>query len=152
MVSIVDIAKECGVTPSTVSRALNGKDGVSEALRDKIIKTSVELGYESNEKARWLATKESRQIGLILPDITSPFYAAIAKGVCDYLRPLGYSVLLCNSSRDRNEEKENIKFVDVNEENKKALCFYLKKGYKIISRDAFDNQGKPFPILHLKKG
>ena len=48
-------------------------------------------------------------------------------------------------------EKENIKFVDVNEDNKRALSFYLKKGYKIISRDAFDNQGKPFPILHLKK-
>ena len=145
MVSIVDIAKECGVTPSTVSRALNGKDGVSEALRDKIIKTSVDLGYESNEKARWLATKESRQIGLILPDITSPYYAAIAKGVCDYLRPLGYSVLLCNSSRDRHEEKENIKMlqrqrvdgvvvisVTAKEED---LFSLLNSGIKVVAAD-----------------
>lgn len=112
MVSIVDIAKECGVTPSTVSRALNGKEGVSENLRDKIKAKSRELGYEYNETARSLATQESNQIGLILPDITSPYYSAIAKGVNEHLRANGYTLLLCNTARDRQVEKDYIRLLN----------------------------------------
>ena len=111
VIGIVDIAKQCNVTPSTVSRALNGKVGVSDSLRNKILTVSKELGYEPNNVARSLVTNDSKLIGLILPDITSPYYACIAKGVDSYLRAQGYGVMLCNSSRDKSVEKECLRLL-----------------------------------------
>lgn len=111
MVSIVDVARHCGVTPSSVSRALNNKAGVSESLRQKIKQACIELNYAPNEVARTLITKESKLIGLIIPDLVSTYYASIAKGVNEYLRSQGYNVLLCDCNRDEHIEKDNIQFL-----------------------------------------
>ena len=111
MVSIVDVAKLCGVTPSSVSRALNDKAGVSESLREKIKQACLELNYAPNDVARSLITQESKLIGLIIPDLTSTYYASIAKGVNEYLRTQGYNVLLCDSNRNEEIEKDNIRFL-----------------------------------------
>ena len=106
MISITDIAKKIGVNPSTVSRALNGKKGVSEKTRDKILKLCSESGYEPNDMARGLISGHSGLVGLIIPDMQSPYYAAIAKGVSDGLSKYGMSMLLCVSGRDVEKEKD----------------------------------------------
>lgn len=105
MISIKDVAKACGVTAGTVSRALNGKTGVSPKLKAKIIQTATELGYRRNVLASSLPTSRSHLIGLVVPDITNPYYSQIAKGVSDELRHHGYFTILCSTNRSRRDEK-----------------------------------------------
>lgn len=105
MANIKDIAKLCGVNPATVSRALNGQKGVSENVRESIIKTAKKLGYNKNPLAASLITKKSGLIGLVVPDITNPYYARVAKGVSSILERRGYAIFLCDCDRDRNLER-----------------------------------------------
>ena len=104
MANIKDIAKLCGVNLATVSRALNGQKGVSENVRESIVKTARKLGYKKNPLAASLITRRSGLIGLVVPDITNPYYARVAKGVSSVLEKRGYAIFLCDCDRDRNLE------------------------------------------------
>jgi len=103
--TIKDIARLAGVSPATVSRVINNvRYGVGEKTRDRIAAIVQESGYHPNLVARSMVTKRSSTIGLIVPDITNPFYALLVKGVEDVASRLGYGVVLCNS--DNRDEKE----------------------------------------------
>lgn len=104
MVSIKDIANELHITPSTVSRALNGKKGVSKKLNDEILKKCNEMGYRRNAIAQSLITNRTYTIGVILSDITSRYYSYVVKGINTYLEEHGYSVMLCNTNRNKKTE------------------------------------------------
>jgi len=104
-VTIVDIAKKIGVSYTTVSRALNGKKGVGEKTRRRIVEEAEKLGYQPNAIARGLVSKSTNTIGLIIPDITNPFFPEVARGVEDACREAGYNVFLCNSNWDRDQER-----------------------------------------------
>jgi len=103
MVTIKDIARKAGVSHSTVSRALAGNPRISEATRVRIVRIAQSLGYERNELARGLVKGALKAIGLVIPDITNPFLADIARGVSDIADRKGYGVVLCNT--DRKEDK-----------------------------------------------
>ncbi|MEG2893079.1 MAG: LacI family DNA-binding transcriptional regulator [Clostridium sp.] len=104
-VTIKDIAKASNVSIATVSRVINNKDeGVSEVTREKIKKIMKEMDYRPSGIARGLVTKKTHTIGLIVPDISNPFFPAIVKGIEDSARDNGYNIILCNS--DDNPEKE----------------------------------------------
>ena len=100
------------MNPATVSRALNGQQGVSEKKRHQIIAYSKKMGYRPNALARSLITKQSKLIGLILPDLNSPYYARIASGANDYAIKHGYNMILCNSARSRETERQNIEILE----------------------------------------
>lgn len=104
-VTIVDIANRIGVSYTTVSRALNGKKGVGEKTRKRIIEEAEKLGYQPNAIARGLVSKSTNTIGLIIPDITNPFFPEVARGVEDACREAGYNVFLCNSNWDKDQER-----------------------------------------------
>lgn len=104
MVSIKDIAKECNVSIAAVSRALNNSKGISEETRNSILRVCEEMGYRPNSAARSLILNKTHMIGLIIPDITNPYYAFISKGVSAYLEKRGYGLVLCNSDRNKNNE------------------------------------------------
>ncbi len=123
MANIKDIAKQCGVNPATVSRALNGQKGVSESVRSNILKTARKLGYSKNPLAASLITRKSGLIGLVVPDITNPYYAQVAKGVSSVLEKQGYAIFLCDS--DRNRQTEGHYF--------EMLCNYRVEGVILIS-------------------
>lgn len=104
--TISDIAAKAGVSKATVSRVLNRRpEGVGAETRARIEAIVRETGFQRSAVARTLATGESRTIGLIIPDITNPFYPLLVRGVEGALRQSGYSLLLCNS--DRSIEKES---------------------------------------------
>ena len=89
-VTIKDIAGACGVSYATVSRTLNRRSGVHPATREKILRVADRLGYSPNLHARSLKTQKTRIIGLILPDISNPFFADIASSVNEIVYGQGH--------------------------------------------------------------
>ncbi|MYL49948.1 LacI family DNA-binding transcriptional regulator [Halobacillus litoralis] len=108
MVTIKDVAREAGVSVATVSRVLNDNGYVGADTRKKVMEAIAELNYSPNEVARSLYKRESRLIGLLLPDITNPFFPQLARGVEDELSQAGYRLLLGNSDENIQKELEYI--------------------------------------------
>lgn len=106
MPTIRDVAKLTGLSVGTVSNVLNNVPTVSEKNREKVYAAIAQLGYRKNQAASQLRSNRSNAIGLIIPDITNPFYPEIARGVGDAARRSGYNVFLFNKDRSVQEEKE----------------------------------------------
>lgn len=111
MPSLKDVAKKAGVSPTTVSRVLNNRGYISEKTRKKVYEAMEELNYQPNEIARALFKKRSYFLGLIIPDISHPFFAEITKYIEYYASLKGYKIFLCNSYLDGKKEKEYIKML-----------------------------------------
>jgi LacI family transcriptional regulator len=105
MPTIKDVAKKAGVSYATVSRALNNHPEINEETRKKIVKISSEMGYQPNAIAQGLVKKETKTIGLLIPDITNPFFPEVARGVEDAANMEGYSVFLCNTNWSEEQEE-----------------------------------------------
>jgi len=103
--TIKDIAKIAGVSISTVSMALNKKEGLADTTRFKVLAIAEKLNYKPNAIAKGLVTKKLLTIGLIISDITDPFFADLARGVEDESFKKGYFVILCNSDNQQNKEE-----------------------------------------------
>ena len=105
--TLKDVAKLADVHSSTVSRVLRGNQDlrIPDETRQKIFAAAKELNYHADQTARSLRMKKSFSIGLIVPDITNPFFARIARSIemCSY--DTGYTVIVCNT--DEDQEKEN---------------------------------------------
>lgn len=111
-VTIKDIAKVANVSIATVSRVINDKDeGVSKDTRERIKKIMEDLDYRPSGIARGLVTKKTHTLGLIVPDISNPFFPAIVKGVEDAARDKGYNIILCNSDDNKEKELTSIKIL-----------------------------------------
>ena len=110
-VTIKDIARIAGVSTSTVSRALSGSKELSEATRERIVKICNEQGYRVNALARSLIRSRTNVIGLIVPEVTNPFYAEVSLGIETHARQLGYNVMLCNSQQDAKTTEELFGFL-----------------------------------------
>ncbi|WP_349899227.1 LacI family DNA-binding transcriptional regulator [Parafrigoribacterium soli] len=98
-VTIDDVADRVGVHKATVSRALNARTRhqVNEKTAARITAIAQELGYVPNAMARGLRTSSSMTIGVIIPDLTNPFFPPIIRGIENYLQPRGYTALLANT-------------------------------------------------------
>ncbi len=98
--SLAAVADLAGVSTATVSNALNRPEIVAEATRERVFAAARELGYVPSSVAAALRRGTTRMIGLVLPDITNPFYSAIADGVADAADESRYGVALCVSHDD----------------------------------------------------
>lgn len=107
-VTTLDIAQKAGVTKATVSYALNGTGSVSAALSKKIKKIADELGYRPNRLAMATRTGETKTIGLVLPDLTNPFFPSLAQSVQSTARKQGYSVFLVDCQNLLEEENRGL--------------------------------------------
>ena len=107
-VTIKDIAGACGVSYATVSRTLNRRSGVHPATREKILRVADRLGYSPNLHARSLKTQKTRIIGLILPDISNPFFADIASSVNEIVYGQGYNSILCSTDWNASIEEKQL--------------------------------------------
>lgn len=104
LATIRDVASEAGVSVATVSRVLNGKGYVNENTRKAVEAAIRKLAYKPNEVARSLYHHQSKLIGLVIPDITNPFFPEIARGVEDFFQEEGYHVMIGNSDESREKE------------------------------------------------
>ena len=104
MTTIYDVARRAGVSAMTVSRVINGRKGVKPATRERVLKTIEETGYIPNSLARSFVLQKTRTIGLVVTDITNPFFTTLARGAEDIAARNQFSVIFCNT--DENPEKE----------------------------------------------
>ncbi|RDY27349.1 LacI family DNA-binding transcriptional regulator, partial [Lachnotalea glycerini] len=110
--TIADISEMLGVSKATVSRSITGAPGVSDALRDKVLKLVEEVGYQPNTVARGLSTGKLNIIALILGDMRNPFYADLAFGIQKLLTAHNYMVMIFNSEYDSKRELEFIQLTE----------------------------------------
>ncbi len=106
MPTIFDIADELNISASTVSRALRDEKVVNKQTMSLVKEAAERLHYVPNRNAQILRRKESRQIGVIIPDISNPIYGLFAKGIDDALKARGYHMALSCASRSPQEEAD----------------------------------------------
>ena len=113
--TIKDIARQLGVAPSTVSRALKDHPDIGLALRTEIKKLAEELHYRPNQLAVHLRQRSSKLIGLIVPEITMFFYPSVIKGIQEIIQEHGYNLIMLSSHESPEKEMENIRICADNE-------------------------------------
>ncbi|PMC35914.1 LacI family transcriptional regulator [Bacillus sp. UMB0899] len=100
MATMKDVAKLSGISISTVSRVINNTGYVNEETKEKVIAAIEKLNYSPNQAARSLVRGDTQTIGLIIPDISNPFFPEIARAVEDTVQGEKYSIIVCNSDND----------------------------------------------------
>ena len=112
--SLKDIAEALNVSKTLVSLVLNGKAdqwGISEETRKKVLKKAEELNYQPNQMARGLRTGKSNIIGLVVADISNPFYAKISRTIEREVNKAGYQLLVCSSDEVDTKEAKLIELL-----------------------------------------
>jgi len=107
-VRITDVAAQAGVSIATVSHVLSGRRPVSESTRRRVQEVIDEMGYRPSAIARSMVTRRTHTVALIIPDITNPFYTAIARGLQDALTPSGYFALVVSTDGDPEIERQAV--------------------------------------------
>ena len=104
MVTISDIAKSLGITPSTVSRALCGSPRVRQSTREAVLRIAKKMGYERNEAASSLRRGRSKVVGIVVPRINRAFFSSAISGAESVLNENGYSVIICQTHESTEDE------------------------------------------------
>lgn len=138
MVSVKDIAKQAGVSISTVSLALNGSPKVTDETSAKILAIAEKLNYVPNAAARSLKTRKSQIIGVFLTDFSGGFYGDLLQGVKEVLNQKGYDMVVCSGKQSHRLLPERM--VDgaiILDEmfSSEELLKYADLGHKIVVLD-----------------
>lgn len=111
-ITIKEIARLAEVSTATVSMILNKKDhNISPSTREKVLAIAEEHNYIPNNAARSLVTRKTNTIGLIMPDITNPFFPEIARGAEDKASEERYSIIFCNTDDSLKQEEKYIEIL-----------------------------------------
>ncbi len=117
MATIKDVAREAGLTVTTVSRVLNNRGYISDDARKKVSDAMEKLNYQPNEVARSLHKKTTKTIGLIVPQIRHPYFCEMISNIENEAFKIGYRILLCNTKGKAKKEKE---YLDICTSNRVA--------------------------------
>ncbi|MEN8171498.1 MAG: LacI family DNA-binding transcriptional regulator [Chloroflexota bacterium] len=108
--TIIDVAREAGVSKSTVSRVIADDGlGVNQETKERVLQAVENLGYVRNAVASSMRTDRTNLIMLAIPDITNPYWPEVARGVQDVMDAEGYAVVFANSDWDEERETEYLK-------------------------------------------
>lgn len=106
--TIRDVARLAGVSLGTASKVINNKGSVRPPYVKRILSAMEALDYHPDQAARSLKTRQTRTIGMVIPDVTNPFFTEVIRGVESEARCHGYSVILCESNEDPALERANL--------------------------------------------
>lgn len=112
MVTIGEVAKYAGVSVATVSRVLNNSETVRRSTAERVLSAIEALHYSPNQSARNLRRSESRVILTLAPNFSNPYYSRILTGIGDLAHNSGYSVLICNTNGEPDNEKQFLHMLD----------------------------------------
>ncbi|AGK52281.1 LacI family DNA-binding transcriptional regulator [Bacillus sp. 1NLA3E] len=107
--NIQDVARVAEVSIATVSRVINNQGGVRKATEERILKAIQELGYIRNAAARTMKRKETKTIGVIVPDIKNPFFPLVMAGIEQKAREKDYFTILSSTNESQNIEEKIVK-------------------------------------------
>jgi LacI family transcriptional regulator, galactose operon repressor len=111
-VTIRDVAGHAGVAVGTVSNYLNGSAPLAEATARRVQRAIDALGYRVHLAARSLRSRRTQSVGLVLPNISNPFYAEVARAIEHALWDRGFQTLLCDSSQDAERERMHLEALE----------------------------------------
>ena len=120
--TVKDVARAAGVSLMTVSRAINGQSGISEETRARILSLAQEMSYRPSQIARSLATRKTNTLGLVVPDVSNPFFASIARGAEDAAYEHGFNIFLVNSTEMAERELAGLESLWQKEVTGVILC------------------------------
>jgi LacI family transcriptional regulator len=108
-ITIKDVARAAGVSPSTVCRALSTPNLVRDETCERVRRSAAELGYSPNRAARGLITGRTANLGLIVPDLGNPFFPGVVKGIQARAREADYAVFLADTDEDPAAETQLVR-------------------------------------------
>ena len=153
MASIVDVAKLAGVSPATVSRVLSGASySVSQETRSRVLAAADTLDFVPNALARGLLKSKVPVVGVIVHDITDPYFAEIVRGVEDAATPAGYLVIAASSDRDAAREASYVRLL---RSVRAAMVIFASSGMdepdlsRVLARHALAIRGYGGAVVHL---
>jgi LacI family transcriptional regulator len=129
------------VSRQTVSRAINDKDDIDPATKERVLQAVRTLGYRPSRHARSLRRRDSLTLGLLVPDLTNPFFPEIASSVLQAARPQGWTVMVLET--DHGEDSE-IKALDMLALQADAIVGYCRSSDEVLARHA---PGLPIVLL-----
>lgn len=107
-VKIVDVAREANVSVATVSRVVNNIPLVNEETKERVLEAIKKTGYKPNAIARSLKIQKTNTMGIMIPDITNPYYTEIVRGAEDVCGIYHYNIILSNTDFDPEKEKKSL--------------------------------------------
>lgn len=111
-VTIKDVAMRAGVSPTTVSMVLNGKDvSLPESTRERVRRAAAELDYSTDILARALVTRRTNIIGVVVPDISNAFFSEAVRHLQVEIAKYGYDIILCNSEERAQNDYRYIRLL-----------------------------------------
>jgi LacI family transcriptional regulator len=135
--SISSIAKQLGVSVSTVSTVINGRGYVSAKMRERIESHLREVDYQPNYVARSLRRRETRIVGLIVPDLADSFYSYLSRGAEDFLKSEDYQLIVADSRETWKRQRDYIQ----------TFCRMMTDGILLVPCLATSAQIESIPIL-----
>lgn len=108
-VTIKDIARQLGISASTVSRALQNHPDISQETKQQVSELAMRLRYQPNALALSLKHRRSKTIGLIIPEIVHYFFSSVISGIEDVAYEAGFTVIICQSNEKYDREVANVK-------------------------------------------
>ena len=143
MATLKDVAREAGLTVTTVSRVLNNRGYISEDARKKVADAMKKLNYRPNEVARSLHSKKSNTIGVIVPHIRHPYFAEMISNLENAAYKKGYKILLCNSQSTKERAEE---YIDICNSNRVAGLIICSTDVPV---DIFS--GMDIPVITIER-
>ena len=145
-VTLRDVGKRAGVSSMTVSRVINGREGVDVETQRKVEEAIEALDYIPNRIARGLTSQKTATIGLIIPDVVNPFFSPVVRGAEMTARKAGYRVLLCNTEGDLRLERDYIEdlvahrvegllLAPANDESRHSVFPLLRRDFPLVLID-----------------
>lgn len=147
MATIRDVAKEAGVSIATVSHVINDTRYVSPELIARVKEAMERLNYHPNGIARSLKTQRTHTIGLIVSDISNPFFSSLVRGVEDAAAENGYSVIIANTDEDLAKERLYLKVL---RERRIDGLIIAPTGKEVKDLKLLSEQGIPFIFVDRK--
>ncbi len=142
-VKLKDVAQRANVSTATASLALNGSGKVNANTRARIREIAGEMGYQPNPMAKRLAMRKSRQIGLVLPDITNTYYAALAQYILNELLASDYALTISTSMNSRKMEDRIVDDMIANRVEGLLVAPVEKENPDVRYLDRLDKAGIP---------
>ena len=109
--SIKDVAERAGVSPTTVSHVINETRFVREETKRKVLEAIEALDYQPSAIARSLATRATQMVGLVISDITNPFWPTVTLGIEHEINRHGYHTIFCNTDENPAREEEYLRLL-----------------------------------------